>query len=101
MIAFFKDHRRAIALLVIFAWAALPLIQERALGLSANLFTIAVNLIFLASQLFWFRRVGELGEKLIASTRSRIGLGAAGLIAYAFFCSSTCTPGRRRVRVLA
>lgn len=84
MIAFFRAHKRALALLLIFAWAALPLIQERDLGLWANLFTIAVNLIFIASQLFWFRRVGELGKRLITSQRSRIGLAAAGLIAYAF-----------------
>jgi hypothetical protein len=79
MIAFFKAHKRAIALLLIFAWAALPLIMERAL----DLFTLGVNLIFIASQLFWFRRVGELGKKLIVSKLWRRGLAAAGLIAYA------------------
>ncbi len=45
---------------------------------------IAVHLIFIASQLFWIRRVRELGEKLIASRRWRKGLGAAGLMVYLF-----------------
>ncbi len=45
---------------------------------------IALNLIFIASQLFWIRRVRELGDKLIASKRWRQGLGAAGLTVYLF-----------------
>ncbi len=45
---------------------------------------IAPHLIFIASQLFWIRRVRELGERLIASKRWRWGLGAAGLIVYLF-----------------
>ncbi len=45
---------------------------------------IALNLIFIASQLYWVRRVRELGEKLIASQRWRRGLGAAGLMVYLF-----------------
>ncbi len=48
------------------------------------LINIAVLLIFIASQLFWIRRVRELGERLIASERWRRGLGAAGLIVYLF-----------------
>ncbi len=45
---------------------------------------IAFNLIFIASQLYWIRRVRELGERLIASKRWRKGLGAAGLMVYLF-----------------
>ncbi len=45
---------------------------------------IAIYLIFIASQLFWVRRVRELGGKLIASGRWRKGVGAAGLIVYLF-----------------
>jgi len=45
---------------------------------------IALLLIFIASQLFWVRRVREMGEKLIVSKRWRRGLGGAGLIVYLF-----------------
>ncbi len=45
---------------------------------------IAIYVIFIASQLFWIRRVRELGERLITSKRWRKGLGAAGLIVYLF-----------------
>jgi predicted MPP superfamily phosphohydrolase len=84
MITVLRRHKRAIAVFLVFAWAATPLIQERASGLSDNVFTVAVNLILISSQLFWFRRVGELGGRLITSKRSRIGWGAAGLILYAY-----------------
>ena len=80
MIAFLRRHKRAIAFLLIFAWAALPLIQAR--QFSDGLFETGVNLIFIGSQLFWICRVIGLGEKLIASRRKRISLGAAGLIIY-------------------
>ncbi len=45
---------------------------------------IALHLIIIASQVFWIRRVRELGERLIASKRWRKGLRAAGLIVYLF-----------------
>jgi uncharacterized protein len=80
MIAFFKAYKRTITLLLIFAWAAAPLIMEQSL----DLITVGVNLIFIASQIFWFRRVGELGQRLIGSKTWRRGLATAGLIIYAF-----------------
>ncbi len=45
---------------------------------------IATILIFIASQLFWVRRVRELAGRLIASERWRRGLGAAALMLYLF-----------------
>ena len=40
--------------------------------------------LLIASQIFWIRRVGELGKRLIPAKRWRQGLGAAGLLAYFF-----------------
>jgi uncharacterized protein len=80
MIAFFKAHKRAITLLLVLAWAAVPLIMEQ----SFDPLSLGVNLIFIASQLFWFRRVGELGKKLIGNKTWRRGLAATGLIVYTF-----------------
>ncbi len=80
VIAFFRAHKRAITLLLIFAWAAVPLIMEQ----SFDLLSVGVNLLFTASQLFWFRAVGEFGRKLIGSKTWGRGLAAAGLIVYAF-----------------
>ncbi len=45
---------------------------------------IAVLLVFIASQLFWIRRVRRLGEKLITNEGWRKGLGAAGVVVYVF-----------------
>jgi hypothetical protein len=75
-----RARKRAIPLIIIFAWTAVLLIIEQ----SFDLLSIGINLIFTASQVFWFRRVGELGQKLIGSKTWRRALAAAGLIAYAF-----------------
>jgi len=44
----------------------------------------AMTLILIASQLFWLRRVRELGERLISNPRWRRCLGVAGAITYLF-----------------
>jgi hypothetical protein len=75
-----RARKRAIPLIIIFAWTAVLLIIEQ----SFDLLSIGINLIFTASQVFWFRRVGELGQKLIGNKTWRRALAAAGLIAYAF-----------------
>jgi uncharacterized protein len=75
-----RARKRAIPLLMIFAWTAVLLIIEQ----SFDPLSIGINVIFTASQVFWFRRVGELGKKLIGSKTWRRALAAAGLIAYAF-----------------
>jgi len=49
----------------------------------ARLFVIgAILVIFLASQLYWFRRLGEWGERLIASRSLRQALAGIAAIAY-------------------
>jgi hypothetical protein len=54
------------------------------MGLARFLVTVATFLIFLASQLFWFRRLAELGEKLIPRKAWRKNLGGVAAIAYIF-----------------
>jgi len=75
-----RARKRAIPLIIVFAWTAVLLIIEQ----SFDLLSIGINLIFTASQVFWFRRAGELGQKLIASKIWRRALAAVGLTAYAF-----------------
>lgn len=41
-------------------------------------------IVFFASQVFWFRRIGELGEKLISSRTWRGAMGAAAVGVYLF-----------------
>ena len=48
------------------------------------LVTSAILAVFLASQLFWFRRVAEWGEKLIPHRKVRRALAGAAAIAYIF-----------------
>jgi hypothetical protein len=48
------------------------------------LLIFALFVMLIASQLFWIRRVRELGNKMIPSKRWRNGLGAVGLLVYLF-----------------
>jgi predicted MPP superfamily phosphohydrolase len=52
--------------------------------IARSLVTVAIFAIFLASQLFWFRRVGKLGEKLIRNEKWRSILAGVGAIGYIF-----------------
>jgi predicted MPP superfamily phosphohydrolase len=52
------------------------------MGIVRPLVISAVFVVFLASQLFWFRRVAEWGEKLIPNRKLRRALAGAGAIAY-------------------
>jgi predicted MPP superfamily phosphohydrolase len=65
------------------------------------LVTAAIFAIFLASQLFWIRWVGKLGEKLIRNEKWRRALAGVGVIGYIFLFAynlawlrSTGTPTR-------
>src|SRR6266481_6949509 len=44
----------------------------------------AIFVMLITSQLFWIRRVSELGERMIPSKRWRWGLGPVGLLVYLF-----------------
>ncbi len=57
-------------------------------------FTVIV-LIFIASQIFWIRRVRELSGRLISNETWRRGLGVAAAVAYVFLFASNF-PGVRR-----
>jgi hypothetical protein len=52
------------------------------MGIVRLLVISAVFVVFLASQLFWFRRVAEWGENLIPNRKLRRALAGAGAIAY-------------------
>src|SRR5216684_8408214 len=84
MISFVRAHQRAItfSLVAVGSFWLAPSLREAGPLLFLLIFTIFVMLI--ASQLFWIRRVRELGKTLIPSTRWRKGLGATGLLVYLF-----------------
>jgi len=86
MITIFKAHKRAITFTFL-AWVVFCvffLIPNRSEGPFYFVFFSAVFVVLIASQIFWIRRVGELGKRLILGKRWRQGLGAAGLLVYFF-----------------
>ncbi|MBZ5515937.1 MAG: metallophosphoesterase [Acidobacteriia bacterium] len=50
--------------------------------MTRSLVVLVFFLIFLASQLYWFRRIAEWGERLIANRELRRALAGAGAIIY-------------------
>jgi uncharacterized protein len=54
-------------------------------SLTGFLFFIAIILIFIASQLFWFRRLGEGSARFVSNPRLRRALGWVGVVLYLFF----------------
>ncbi len=84
MISFLSAHKRVITFsLVAFGafWLA-PSLREA--GPLFFLIFFAIFAMLIASQLFWIRRVRELGKRMIPSKRWRKGLGAVGLLVYLF-----------------
>ncbi len=87
MITILRAYKRAIAFLLAFlvvAYCVFRLIHPDNFGRFYDLFSVLLTVILIASQVFWIRRLGELGKTLIPSKRWRRGLGAAGLIVYFF-----------------
>jgi len=85
MISFLGAHKRVITFSLVALGAfslAAPIWGEEGSFYFLIFFTLFAMLI--ASQLFWIRRVGELGKRLIPSKRWRMGLGAVGLLVYLF-----------------
>jgi predicted MPP superfamily phosphohydrolase len=84
MISFLRAHKRVITFsLVAFGafWLG-PSWGE--MGPLYCLLFFAIFVMLITSQLFWIRRVGELGKRMIPSKRWRKGLGAVGLLVYFF-----------------
>ena len=75
---FLKRYWPRIGVGLLFACALLPLAH---LGPMALPDVLAI-LILLATQIFWIRRVGAFGGKLVPGRSWRIGLGTAGLVIY-------------------
>jgi uncharacterized protein len=77
MIGLFRRYWRRVGVGLLLGWALLPLAEGW-----AGLPDVAIQLLFLASQMFWIRRIGALAKKLVTGRRWRVGLGASGLLIY-------------------
>ncbi len=84
MISFLRAHKRVItfSLVALCAFWLAPSWGEA--GPFFFLLFFALFVMLIASQLFWIRRVRELGKRMIPSKRWRKGLGAVGLLVYLF-----------------
>jgi predicted MPP superfamily phosphohydrolase len=77
-------HRRVIVFLLIFAYAAFRVVHPDEDGRFFDLFFIALLVMLIASQLFWIRRILDLGERFVSGKPRRAWLAVIACVVYLF-----------------
>ncbi len=86
MISFLRAYKRLIAFSLVLAYAAYLLIHPITYPRSYEFFDGATNLILFATQIYWIRRVLDLGERFIPGKPRRAWLAViAGVVNVFFF----------------
>jgi len=85
IIRFLKAYTRVIGCLLVVAWAAFRVVRPDEDGRYFDLFFIAIMMMIFASQLFWVRRVLDLGERFLPGKPRRGFLAVVATLVYLFF----------------
>ena len=65
IVRFLRGYKRSIIWSVVVAWASFRVVHPDEDGRFFDLFFIALLVMLVASQLFWLRRILDLGERFI------------------------------------
>ncbi len=84
-------HKRAIVWSLVFAWAAFRVVHPDEDGRFLDLFFLALLVVVIASQLFWIRRILDIGERFIPGKPRRAGLAMITGAVYLFFFTYSFT----------
>ena len=84
-------HRRLIVFLLIFAYAAFRVVHPDEDGRFFDLFFIALLVMLMASQLFWIRRILDIGERFVPGKTRRAWLAVITGAVYVFFFAYSFT----------
>jgi len=76
MLSFLRAYKRGIVSSLVFAYAAFLLIHPDEEGRAFDLIFFALLLTLIASQLFWIRRIVDVGERFLPGKPRRAWLGA-------------------------
>ncbi|MBA2703841.1 MAG: metallophosphoesterase [Blastocatellia bacterium] len=85
MISFLRANKRVIIFSLVFAFSAFLLIHPGELGRFYALLFFAIFVMLIASQLFWIRRVLDLGERFIPGKPRPAWLAVIAGVVYLFF----------------
>ncbi len=85
VIGFFRAHKRLIAFTLVLAYVVFLLIHPVPYPRSYELIGGAINLMLLASQIFWIRRALDLGERFLPRKPRRAWLAVIACLIYLFF----------------
>jgi predicted MPP superfamily phosphohydrolase len=91
MISLLRAYKRIIVFLFIFAYAAFRVVHPDEDGRFFDLFFIALLVMLIASQLFWIRRILDLGERFIPGKPRRAWLAVIASAVYLFFFAYSST----------
>src|SRR5882724_13608974 len=92
MISFVRANKRVIIFSLVFAFSAFLLIHPGELGRFYALLFFAIFVMLIASQLFWIRRVVDLGERFIPGKPRRAWLTAIASVVCLFFFAYNFVP---------
>jgi len=84
-ISFLRAYKRVIVFGLVFAYAAFLLIHPDEFGRIVDQFFLAILVMLIASQLFWIRRVLDLGERFLPGKPRRVFLAVVAGLVYLFF----------------
>jgi uncharacterized protein len=87
VIGFLRAYKRVIVFSLILAFCAYWLIYPGEFGRVFGLLLGVIFVIFLASQIFWIRRVLDLGERFLPGKPRRTWLAVIAAVVYVFFFS--------------
>ncbi len=86
IVGFLRAYRRRIAISLLLAYATFVLIHPDEEGRISDLIWFAVLVMFIASQLFWIRRIVDVGKRFLPGKPRRALLEAmAGVICLILF----------------
>jgi uncharacterized protein len=85
IVRFLIAYKRVIVFLPVLAWAVLILIHPDEFGRAIDLLFLALLVMLIASQIFWIRRILDLGERFLPGKPRRVFLAVVAGLVYLFF----------------
>lgn len=91
VISFLRAYKRIIVFSLVFVFCAYGLIYPGEFGRVFGLLLRIIVVILVASQIFWIRRVLDLGERFLPGKPRRVWLAVSAAVVYGFFFAYSFT----------
>ncbi len=85
IIRFLRAYKRVIVFLLVFAYSVFLLVHPDEFGRAIDLLFLTLLVMLITSQIFWIRRILDLGERFIPGKPRRAWLALVAALIYLFF----------------